>query len=131
MPLIDPSHARSSAFAQNNQAAPKFLVFERFKFIKNRKEHYRCNLGEQNHQSQENSPRRDPPVLGSLAHKSIEQLDDDGGHDQAEYESLAFIPEPRAEFLVGKVVAVFEAKLVIFERGADCLADEQQHQYVE
>jgi hypothetical protein len=53
MPLIDAAHAGAGAFAQNNQAALEFFVFERLEFVKDRKQHDRRELREQNQ-----SPRK-------------------------------------------------------------------------
>src|ERR1019366_162674 len=54
MPLINTSHARAGAFAQNDQAALEFLVLERFEFVKNREKHNRRELREQYKESEEN-----------------------------------------------------------------------------
>ena len=69
-------------------------------------------------------------MLRGLAHQGVEQLDDNRAHNQAKDKPLKFVPNPRSEFLIGKVVAMLEAKLVVFERGANRLADKHQHQDV-
>src|ERR1039458_6329802 len=131
MPLINATHARAGTFAQNDQAALEFFVFERLEFVKDRKQHNRRQLREQHKESEENSPRDHPPVLRSLAYEHVEQFDHDGGHDQANQQALEFVPQPGAESLVRKVIAVLEPETVVVERSSQHFADQRQHQDVE
>ena len=131
MPLIDTPHAGAGAFAQNDQAALELLVFERFKLVKNRKQHNRRELCEQYQKSEENGPGDHPPVLRALAHEQVEKFDHNRGHDQADKKTLAFIPEPGGESLVGEVVAVLEPETIVLERRSQDFTDQHQHQDVE
>ncbi len=68
MPLIDTAHARAGAFAQDDQAALEFLIFQRLKFVEDRKQHNRRKLREQHHESEEHQPMRSPTsIAGSDA----------------------------------------------------------------
>ena len=88
MPLIDAAHACAGAFAENDQAALELFVFERLKFVKDRKQHDRRELREQYKESEEDGPRDQPPVLRRLAHEHVEQFDHNRGHDQADQRLL-------------------------------------------
>src|SRR5258708_39673309 len=131
MPLIDAAHARAGAFAQNDQTALEFLIFEWFEFVKDRKKHNRRDLREQYNESHKNGPRDHPPVLRGLAYEHVEQFDHDCGHDEAEQQTFAFIPKPGAESLVGKVIAMLEPETVVLERKSKHFADQHQHQDIE
>jgi hypothetical protein len=87
-------------------------------------------LGKQHHESEENCPRDQPPVLLRLAHQHVKDLDHECGQKQAEQETFEFIPQPRTKFLVREVVAVLEAETVILERSTDQFADQHQHHNV-
>src|SRR3982074_386837 len=115
MPLVDAAHAGASAFAQDDQTALEFLILEWFELVKNRKKHNRRKLREQYNESQENSPRDHPPVLRRLTYEHVEQLHHNRGHDQTDQQTLAFVPKPRAEPLVGKGIAVFEPETRVLD----------------
>src|SRR5258708_36241105 len=116
MPLVDAAHARAGAFAQNDQPALEFLVLKRLEFIKNREKHNRRDLREQYNESEENSPCDHPPMLRGLAHERVEQLDHDRGHAQSDQQTLEFVPEPAAESLIGKLVAILQPETVVLYR---------------
>src|SRR5580698_9411232 len=118
MPLIDTAHTRAGAFAQNNETALEFLVFQRFKFIENRKQHDWRELSEQDDESEENGPCNQPPVLRTLTYEHVEQFNHDRGHEQTDQQTLELIPYPRTKSLVGKVIAMLEPEAVVLERNS-------------
>src|SRR5258708_12201600 len=67
MPLVDTAHACAGAFAEDDQSALEFLVFERLEFVKNRKQHNPSKLRNNANESPKTKHHSTPPAPRSLA----------------------------------------------------------------
>src|SRR5947209_2165502 len=112
-PAIDTSYSGPSSLSEHHETSPQFFIFERFKFIKDRKQHYWRQLCQQYEQSHEQNPSQHPPVLRPLTDREIQQLHNDSSQNEAHQKSLGFIPQPRAEFLVRELKSTLQAKTVV------------------